>query len=329
MTMSDRAIEEAPHPGVFEPAHEPLQPASGRAVDISAADRRRESPAVLSSARALRLARTTAILITVVLAVFSFVISFAAIRDLAIKAGQPADLAWMYPPLLDLAIVQSTLCVIVLAGRRDKRGSLAFYWIELALTASASVGANVAHALLHATGVAAPLAAVIAGVPPVMLLLNTHGLSLLARTRALDPGVAAPAAQEPDRVDDAVGVAAATEVYVEQADIADDVIEAVTVQHSVPAAAGDLGDGRSSPNDYLDLARDIADIAGTEQPVNTIARALYGIRVQKLSQSQVTKTLGIHHVTLRTILERADQIERVVQRRGQLATAGAGSDPAA
>lgn len=112
---------------------------------------------------------------TTLLAVGGFVLSFAALRDLAVRVGMPADLAWLWPLLIDGMIVEATLAVVALAQRGSRR-AVWYAWFLLAVGALVSVGSNGAHAVISGHGWAGAAAA---SVPPVVLLATTHLTVLL------------------------------------------------------------------------------------------------------------------------------------------------------
>jgi len=132
--------------------------------------------------RSLALTRVAAVVITVCIGAASFVLSFAALRDLAARAGIPGQLAWLWPMIVDGTILQATMAVVALAGHRDQERSRRYFWIVLSSSAAVSVGANALHAVIPGSKPLSPwLAAAIAVVAPVSLLAATHGLSLLTR----------------------------------------------------------------------------------------------------------------------------------------------------
>lgn len=112
---------------------------------------------------------------TTLLAVGGFVLSFAALRDLVVRVGMPADLAWLWPLLIDGMIVEATLAVVALAQRGSRR-AVWYAWFLLAVGALVSVGSNGAHAVISGHGWAGAAAA---SVPPVVLLATTHLTVLL------------------------------------------------------------------------------------------------------------------------------------------------------
>ncbi len=138
--------------------------------------------------RILHLARAAAVLITVAIGVGSFILSFAALRDLAVRSGWPHHLAWVWPLIVDGAILMATMAVVALAPYSDQGRSRRFFWLVLAASASVSVGCNALHAVIpRPTPITTWLAAAIAMVPPIMLLASAHGLSLLTCARGSEP----------------------------------------------------------------------------------------------------------------------------------------------
>jgi hypothetical protein len=109
----------------------------------------------------------------------SFRLSFEALRDLALRARVPVDLAWLWPVIVDGPIVLSTLGVVALAGYRGVRRDRPFFWMVLTFAAVVSIGSNTLHAIVPA---GQPLSM---WSPLVMLLASIHGLSLLARERTI------------------------------------------------------------------------------------------------------------------------------------------------
>jgi len=129
---------------------------------------------------------------TTLLAVGGFVLSFAALRDLAVRVGMPADLAWLWPLLIDGMIVEATLAVVALAQCGSRR-AVWYAWFLLAVGALVSVGSNGAHAVISGHGWAGAAAA---SVPPVVLLATTHLTVLLMAA----PEASAAPAQVPAAV---------------------------------------------------------------------------------------------------------------------------------
>ncbi len=114
--------------------------------------------------------------LTAALAVTSFLLTFAALSDVARWAAVPDSLAWAVPVMLDGAIVVYTLAVLV-ARARGERAVPA--WIGLAGFTAVSVIANAAHAADVPPAVQAALGVTIAGLAPLAVMLATHTLARL------------------------------------------------------------------------------------------------------------------------------------------------------
>lgn len=59
-----------------------------------------------------------------------------------------------------------------------------FFWIELVVVAAISISGNAVHAVLNAPPRLAIVAAIVAMVPPILLLVATHGVGALVRARS-------------------------------------------------------------------------------------------------------------------------------------------------
>lgn len=123
---------------------------------------------------------------TVLLGAGAFWLSFTALADLAHRAGTPAELAWVWPLIVDGIIVIATMSVVALSpyGPRATR----YPWMLLGGAALVSVAANITHALVAADDtVPGTLAALVASVPPIVLLAVTHLTVELGRYRRQQP----------------------------------------------------------------------------------------------------------------------------------------------
>ncbi|MFE6924784.1 DUF2637 domain-containing protein [Nocardia sp. NPDC057663] len=126
--------------------------------------------------KSIRWARWSAVLIVLAIGAAAFVLSFAALRDLAVMAHTPTHLAWLFPVIVDGTIIQATIAVLALADSPERT----FFTRVLIAGATVSIGGNIAHALASGHGIMAATLAVIA---PAALLLDTHGLAVLLRSR--------------------------------------------------------------------------------------------------------------------------------------------------
>lgn len=130
---------------------------------------------------------------TVLIAMGAFVLSFTALTDLAESAGIRSDLTWIWPLIVDGLIVVATIGVVALAGRED-----AWYpWVLLVAASVVSIAANAVHATFHATSVPALMAALIAAVPPLVLMAVTH-LSVVLNRKPAPTTAAVPYTAIPD-----------------------------------------------------------------------------------------------------------------------------------
>ena len=153
---------------------------------------------------------------TGLLALGGFTLSFAALRDLAVRVGMPADLGWIWPLLIDGMIVEATLAVVALAQRGSR--AVWYAWFLLAVGALVSVGSNGAHAVISGHGWAGAAAA---SVPPVVLLATTHLTVLLmaapeasAAPARVPAAVVAPELQPEPGPDDGGGTPALIDGHV-------------------------------------------------------------------------------------------------------------------
>ncbi|MFD5175422.1 DUF2637 domain-containing protein [Nocardia sp. NPDC058379] len=147
--------------------------------------------------KGIRWARWSAVVIVVAIGAAAFVLSFAALRDLAVMANTPAPLAWLFPVIVDGTIIQATIAVLALADSPER----SFFTRVLIAGATVSIGGNIAHAVVSGHGV---LAAVLAVIAPAALLVDTHGLAVLLRARNTPSQSAIPATAvvaEPDSAD--------------------------------------------------------------------------------------------------------------------------------
>ncbi|GEB46982.1 hypothetical protein MTE01_29270 [Microbacterium testaceum] len=115
--------------------------------------------------------------ITVLLALASFLLSYAGLVAVAAWAAVPAWLSWAVPVTIDGAILVYTLAALVFRARGE---GARVAWASLSLFTALSVAANAAHAWDAGQGdPRAGLGAVIAGLAPVAVLLTTHTLARL------------------------------------------------------------------------------------------------------------------------------------------------------
>ncbi|GAA4365371.1 DUF2637 domain-containing protein [Paeniglutamicibacter cryotolerans] len=118
----------------------------------------------------------TAVAATVLIAIGAFVLSFAALTDLAQRSGIEANLAWIWPIIVDGMIVAATVAIVALNGH--SRRAMIYPWALLFFGAIVSTAANSVHAILSVDKMASDIpplvSALVAAMPPVVLLAITH-----------------------------------------------------------------------------------------------------------------------------------------------------------
>ncbi|MFD6091306.1 DUF2637 domain-containing protein [Oerskovia sp. NPDC060338] len=129
---------------------------------------------------------------TGLLAVTSFMLSFAGLVAVAAWASVPSWLSWAVPVTIDLAILVYTLAALVARARGE---SAARAWCSLALWTFVSVTANGLHAWTDAPALVQTIAGMtIAGLAPIAVLLATHTLAdlIIAKPEHDAPAVPTP-----------------------------------------------------------------------------------------------------------------------------------------
>lgn len=199
--------------------------------------------------RGLIAAVILAMLLAIGITAGAFVLSFSVLTDLARQAGIPTDLAFLFPLIVDGAILGATIAAVTLNKiSGSSQGKAFFLWLLVAVVCI-SVAGNAYHAWSAAESAArnaataatslAPLpAALIAVIPPLLVLAFTHGISVLikaigsayreaAGVVADQPADVAPVAAEP--VPATVAAAPVRPAVVESAPLPEPVAEAVAV----------------------------------------------------------------------------------------------------
>ncbi|MEU0876939.1 DUF2637 domain-containing protein, partial [Nocardia brasiliensis] len=143
----------------------------------------------------MRWARWSAVVIITVIGLAAFVLSFAALRDLAILANTPKRWAWLFPVIVDGTIIQATVGALVLAKSPERRW---FLWV-LGTGAMVSIAGNSLHAVAAGRILPGWAAALVAAIAPISLLVDTHGLAVLFRAAQHDSAPEPVPAGEPVR----------------------------------------------------------------------------------------------------------------------------------
>ncbi|GKU36314.1 hypothetical protein NJB14197_31770 [Mycobacterium montefiorense] len=174
----------------LEQRREP-QRAAERTAEVSAnrvmarqhGDRIQQQVARLSLVRTTRM---TAVMITILIATASFILSFASLGDLAARTAYPGRLSWLWPVIVDGAIILATMALVAFSAYPQQRGSRRYFWVVLGVGALVSVSGNAVHAMIPNSGLPKSALgpwfdAAIACVPPIALVGATHALSILWR----------------------------------------------------------------------------------------------------------------------------------------------------
>jgi hypothetical protein len=233
--------------------------------------------------------RRAAILLGVVtaggIAVAAFVLSFAALWDIATRVWPSRHLSWLGPVVVDATILQATVSLVAVSSS-TRLGERRYFWALLIGAATTSVAGNALHAVVPSNQPLSPwIAAIIATIPPVFLLLSTHSLTLLIRRR---PSIDAPIAPSAEA---GVGPSATQELDL---DVDIDVDEIAGLQHA------------RSPRDYIDAARELRERHGFGTPTAQIAAVLHHRAASPEASMREHAAAGnIHHNTAKKILDAA------------------------
>ncbi|WP_139803446.1 DUF2637 domain-containing protein [Mycobacterium avium] len=264
----------------------------------------------LLSGRMLQLARVVAVLITAVVGIASFVLSFASLSDLAERSGYPHELAPLWPLIVDLTIVLATAAVVVLGPsgakqRKDRR----FFWQVLAVAALVSISCNGLHGFLPKNAALSPwLAAAIATVAPVSLLATAHGAAILSRVKTQTDNattllnIANAATRE--------SITAATGIH--KPDVARRNGEVPRLHSAVErqvdrAALAMLDRSATSGTDWTDVAETLVRDGVTTK---TAAETTEVLRLWEMHtpHNTIARRLGLHRDTVAKIIDSAEDL---------------------
>ncbi len=125
--------------------------------------------------RAERLVLGVAVAGTLLIGLGAFWLSYTSLSGLARQCGIPGGRAWVWPLTVDGVIVVATVSVVAVSGGGWDRRAARYAWALLLTGAAVSVLANASHAAVAAHAhVPAVLAALVASVPPLVLVAITH-----------------------------------------------------------------------------------------------------------------------------------------------------------
>lgn len=238
------------------------------------------SPGGTPTAGVSRFVVVLAVTGTILLALGAFWLSFTTLRDLAILSGIPEGQAWMWPLIVDGVILEATISVVAL--RDSARTARRFAWLLLGAGAGVSVAANITHAVVAAdTRVPALIAALVASVPPLVLLAMTHLTVELTRNTTPTP----------------------TGRELTPPLLAADETTTVT---AVDAPDGSEQDAVPEPRDTTAVARSVATGGGRGQRGDARVRAI-ALDAEGVSKRQIAAQIGVHPTTVGRWLNAPDR----------------------
>ncbi|MEV0894642.1 DUF2637 domain-containing protein [Promicromonospora sp. NPDC050262] len=126
------------------------------------------------------------VVLTVAVALASFALSFASLRDAALWGRVPESLAFLVPVVIDASVLVYGLVALVLRARGS---SSVWAWTLMLGFTVVSIGANAAHAYDVGPELRTIVGVVLVALAPLSVLTSTHALASLvvAHTPAVDP----------------------------------------------------------------------------------------------------------------------------------------------
>src|SRR5690606_59036 len=116
------------------------------------------------------------VITTAAVALASFALSFASLRDAALWGRVPEGLAFLVPVVIDASVLVYGLVALVL---RSRGRSSAWAWTLMLLFTVVSIGANAAHAYDVGSQLRTVVGVVLVALAPLSVLTSTHALALL------------------------------------------------------------------------------------------------------------------------------------------------------
>jgi hypothetical protein len=166
------------------------------------------------------------VVLTLAVALASFALSFASLRDAALWGRVPEGLAFLVPVVIDASVLVYGLVALVLRARGR---SSAWAWTLMFFFTVVSIGANAAHAYDVGPELRTVVGVVLVALAPLSVLTSTHALASLV--------VADVPATVPDVVPEPAPVPVAVDVAPEAAPAALEPADPVAEPEPVPAPA--------------------------------------------------------------------------------------------
>jgi hypothetical protein len=116
------------------------------------------------------------VVLTLAVALASFALSFASLRDAALWGRVPEGLAFLVPVVIDASVLVYGLVALVLRARGR---SSAWAWTLMFFFTVVSIGANAAHAYDVGPELRTIVGVVLVALAPLSVLTSTHALASL------------------------------------------------------------------------------------------------------------------------------------------------------
>lgn len=126
------------------------------------------------------------VITTAAVALASFALSFASLRDAALWGRVPEGIAFLVPVVIDASVLVYGLVALVL---RSRGRSSAWAWTLMLLFTVVSIGANAAHAYDVGPQLRTIVGVVLVALAPLSVLTSTHALASLVVTDDPTPAV--------------------------------------------------------------------------------------------------------------------------------------------
>ncbi|MBT0568639.1 DUF2637 domain-containing protein [Williamsia sp. CHRR-6] len=249
------------------------------------------------------------------IAVAAFVLSFAALWDVATRVWPSRHLSWLGPVVVDATILQATVSLVAVSSS-TRVGERRYFWALLIGAASTSVAGNALHAVVPASQpLASWVAALIATIPPVFLLLSTHSLTLLIRRRPEPIGAAVVTASAVVEAGNAqAGTTNTAAMNPAPMAVGEGVAPTTTTSDGRQAAEVDVAPvlPASDARPFLEPARALRELHNFDTPTSRIAAILHHLHTNPDASHRELGTAGnVHHNTAAKIVNAYHETELV------------------
>jgi hypothetical protein len=250
-----------------------------------------------------------ALLATVLLALGAFVLSFDALRSLAVLVGIRASIAWIWPAVIDVAIAQASLCLLSLtrSSRATTNRDDGLLEHDVAVPTVSGSGERIAATagVALAEGVAPP--------PPRAATLAAAGPATLTQRANDVPAATAPTDGSRETVN-------ALSVPVRERPLS-------AVHDSSRPTAGDCGPlDTAAVRRWQPVADSLVRDGVTPRTEPQLVAIILAEREAGTRAATIEKRHNVHHSTVKKVLAAADQLTGRAGISGQVGVAVITSD---